>query len=1052
MFSTRFSKRVASREPQTGSALVIVLGLLSVLLLMGVAFAVTMRTERQGASNMRHAALARHTLDSALNRILSDLDAELRGYEEDGRFYDCPIPEGMVILASESDADPSNRVSLLSHEIARHLPSDQRGAVLYTNVCWNPIYGSVRISDESDNDPTAEDSPIGRYAYAVLNGCGYLDPNVVGATNRLFGLTPAEIQLGDGKLLGFSENGKVKDFISQRKKDGHYVTMRDFLRDGVTDVVYNPDVNARRAPFPVGTNCFNIGSMAVNDLCPPSKNELDKGRDGKFDAAVIRKPKCSLVNEDGELLDGEDFDADKVSEIAEAFENAFHATWSVSKGIDGLPQKFETLIYNGGQGIPYQQIAARLLCDALDSDIFPGGSHGRTADGGKDQYLPRYDWSALPCVEPIPMLDNLIAVGTLECDSFAYRRVQNDQGNMVNSTIATAAVWKVTIGMPKNMSFRYVGWNVPKAAEGTYNYEWSFKGMWADPDGDLPEDGGEFNTIYTKAVDAARDGIDGKKITGSMTVAKGISGSKRRGEYDLEEALTITFSIPLDNVETGGTDNAKKNNEKNGYAKIPDAFGLSLYAVGRVFRDGKLLQVAPYQTDSEEKSVVYLPLILRKANMMGGDPVFLGGAFCVDPMFAFNYESWIPSSQLRTWDSTEPMCVLRRMLTESENQRLFDSMREGGPNPLTAMYLINPRGEISRKTIYSILKNNGVAGAVLGGGSDVMWANPGVDEYSEDDEDGHKDASLAFYFDADEKADDADRFTRIGQLGFLPIGTHRTIALLDGFSLDDRGSLVRTPRQCVLDCFTMATPRTPLDDLKEGSGPGRPGEPVKSALFTSRLNINPPRVPEWRKKDGDGKTKYWIDSGDYNLAPMTAALYQCPLREWENTDTSRMSLDWNTAEKLAEAYAVNIDRDDKEAKTENPIKYWNCNGVVHDVSVLGRCGDPNPDNLKKDPSWDSILRNETGATCDFDREGVVRNSAGMFTARQQLFTILLKADSFTPKVGFNDASHGTSLASVQAIAHIFRDPEPLRDKDGIPVRDRDGNVIHPCVVLDVYQF
>jgi type II secretory pathway component PulK len=65
-------------ENRRGSALLIVLGFLSFMMISAVAFAVYMRIERQASSNYRHAAGARHMLNSALYRAIEDVDLELR--------------------------------------------------------------------------------------------------------------------------------------------------------------------------------------------------------------------------------------------------------------------------------------------------------------------------------------------------------------------------------------------------------------------------------------------------------------------------------------------------------------------------------------------------------------------------------------------------------------------------------------------------------------------------------------------------------------------------------------------------------------------------------------------------------------------------------------------------------------------------------------------------------------------------------------------------------------------------------------------------------------
>jgi hypothetical protein len=71
---------------------------------------------------------------------------------------------------------------------------------------------------------------------------------------------------------------------------------------------------------------------------------------------------------------------------------------------------------------------------------------------------------------------------------------------------------------------------------------------------------------------------------------------------------------------------------------------------------------------------------------------------------------------------------------------------------------------------------------------------------------------------------------------------------------------------------------------------------------------------------------------------------------------------------------------------------------------------------------------------EMDRESVLRNSMGLFTTRQQLFTIILRADSFSAKYGFQDLKHGNVMSTAQAVAQIWRDPMP------------NASGRHPCFV------
>lgn len=86
------------------------------------------------------------------------------------------------------------------------------------------------------------------------------------------------------------------------------------------------------------------------------------------------------------------------------------------------------------------------------------------------------------------------------------------------------------------------------------------------------------------------------------------------------------------------------------------------------------------------------------------------------------------------------------------------------------------------------------------------------------------------------------------------------------------------------------------------------------------------------------------------------------------------------------------------------------------------------------PWGDSTLTNSLAACNKMDREAALRNSMGLFTARQQIYTIIVRADSFMAKFGFTDMQHGSVLGSAQAVYQVWRDPAP------------DSNGKHRCFV------
>lgn len=1053
---------------RAGSALVIVLGLLSVLLLMGVAFSVTMRTERSGASNMRHAAMARHTLDSAIARVMSDLDVELAAHTKNGRFYGNISPTNMVVLSSANSEYSSPNVSVLSHEIARHLPSDQLAAALDAEAQWVPIYGSVRITDESDSDPTTEDPPVGRYAYVVLNNSGYLDPNTVGRSTegRGLGLSTSEIQLGssDGaNLLGLPGTKSVGTFKNQIRKDGHYVTMRDFLHDKINAIIGNTEIKPGRgnsAMYSFSTNSFAVGSMAIDDLTPPVKVDnsyIDDPDEGG--PAVRRLPKISLVDEKGKLLKPSSVTKEQAIEIAEAFELAFESTRKAAGNEYSyvLHEKFKTA--KSGSLTPLGYMAMRNLMDAMDDDAFPGGTQGHdmgSASTRYDEYLEkagvRIDWDYLPCTEPVPMLDNLIFVaGTEDLPGLSIRELKSEATD-TSPSVTTAAEVRIVMSAVKCSAY-FAGWKYPsnlksKFANTKYAYRWQLNTPFGFACDECDK---SIKTLLSDAVGEMND-----HFTSDFSF-KPKDEKIFRQETDqnfLATVLDCKFSIPISNASgEGGTGGFNKDAILQ---KLPKTFGFSIGATGWMVLGGandadngkNIVQIVPTSFSDmlagKELDGMEIPLLFDTEKMLdnivdGTDDYVPGCICCLDPVFGYNRDSWLPGLGYGEDPNNSAQEGFRDSKLSHRDLNAYGWAMDAGAdlNPFALEYLEHPYDMVDF-----------LDQAVIGGCSDVMWANPNI--YSGNKYDLIPEAAYMFYFDPEAGSSSDYGLNRVGQLGLLPIGTYKTISLLDGFCRRSNGKFFRVPRQRVLDYFTMNVPR---DEGSSGHN-GEPGNPVKSAIFQSKLNLNPPRNLHWEQ---DADSNFWLeaDPKDFNLLPITAALTDCPLVEW-SSGLSAKRIEWKLAEQLAEAYAENISRTDETAREESGVTCWNSDGAVRDLSVLGRCGrewnDPKASDVDDDPSWDTLLRKEAKALTDIAREGIVRNSAGMFTARQQLFTILLKADSFTPKFGYNDAEHGTSLASVEAIAHVWRDPDPLRDADGNPVRDWQGNPIHPWVLLDMYQF
>lgn len=185
----------SSRIRRRGSALVIVLGVLSVLMLMAVAFSTFVRTERGGSTNLKNSFVARHSLDTALGRAMEAIDLAFGSADCDDPVAPWPYPW----LASNKDGDHYQCAALapaetagahvLTAEIADYLTPAQLALAKSAKCDWAPIYSSISASqanparngrDYGGYGRPAEDSLVGRYAFIALDTTGLLDMNQTG--------------------------------------------------------------------------------------------------------------------------------------------------------------------------------------------------------------------------------------------------------------------------------------------------------------------------------------------------------------------------------------------------------------------------------------------------------------------------------------------------------------------------------------------------------------------------------------------------------------------------------------------------------------------------------------------------------------------------------------------------------------------------------------------------------------------------------------------------------------------------------------------------------
>jgi hypothetical protein len=118
-----------------------------------------------------------------------------------------------------------------------------------------------------------------------------------------------------------------------------------------------------------------------------------------------------------------------------------------------------------------------------------------------------------------------------------------------------------------------------------------------------------------------------------------------------------------------------------------------------------------------------------------------------------------------------------------------------------------------------------------------------------------------------------------------------------------------------------------------------------------------------------------------------------------------------------------------------------------DALTIGQWFTANAGSIVNLSDMGMLLSDPTAVTLagagEFEREGVIRNAAQLYTTRQQIYTIVVRADAMTFEYGggafgvgdtYNQLNAGSVLGSAQAVFQVWRDPVP----------DADGK--HPCFV------
>jgi len=165
-----------AEDPRRGVALIIVLGFLSIMIIMALAFLTQSRTERLVANSSLEAQRGRQLVRTGLNAAMNDYSVELW----DPSRYMLP-PAGMDVFPSIPPVAAvdmgrtigQDNIYLMVGEARRWLPRRYLTAAVTTDVA-NAEWILVR------EDPTDSHSRIlGRYAYVCFDMSGGIDANLI---------------------------------------------------------------------------------------------------------------------------------------------------------------------------------------------------------------------------------------------------------------------------------------------------------------------------------------------------------------------------------------------------------------------------------------------------------------------------------------------------------------------------------------------------------------------------------------------------------------------------------------------------------------------------------------------------------------------------------------------------------------------------------------------------------------------------------------------------------------------------------------------------------
>ena len=201
---------------ENGVALIMVLGLLTVMVLMAVTFAITMRTERLAAGNYADTVRARELVQVGLARAMNDMvvfgqyGLGTNGLSSPGSkvYPDWPVMVPYTVAYTNTSKNVylvyATNGSTRANEATNFVPRALWAAATNADYLSASNHWLLIESITYTNGGVAETNRMGRVKYLVLNCSGLLDANYAGGpagtvvgVARVGSTSPADIAIGN---------------------------------------------------------------------------------------------------------------------------------------------------------------------------------------------------------------------------------------------------------------------------------------------------------------------------------------------------------------------------------------------------------------------------------------------------------------------------------------------------------------------------------------------------------------------------------------------------------------------------------------------------------------------------------------------------------------------------------------------------------------------------------------------------------------------------------------------------------------------------------------